>query len=275
MSGFWNDDLKRWDYEGYTSMYNQVYGALKSVSSDIQVGGPYVTLDSESSVRSMSNPSEVRGPWGVLDQRPLDVINYWLANKHGADFLAVDAGTDNRDGVQPVDEFGSTQKFADATAWIKRQTSLPIWWSEWYCPPRTSTYDAERQNAVLALALLQFAHSGASVALFWQPQGTSGGDYQGDGGSLWTDPSDAEGGRPLPFYYTAKAFHDNFGAATDLFSTTSPTISILSSIEGTMLINTTDGAVTVNIDGKPLALSGYQVLSLPASGSKSAPSSGQ
>ncbi|MGI8586252.1 MAG: xylan 1,4-beta-xylosidase [Chloroflexia bacterium] len=262
MKGFWNASLNRWDYEGYTTLYNQVYDALKSVNANIQVGGPYVVLDSGSSAQTMSDPSSVRGPWGVLDQRPLDVITHWLSNKHGADFLAVDAGTDNRDHIQPVGEFGATQKFADAIAWIHGQTSLPIWWAEWYCTPwGSSEYDHNHQNAVLGLSLLQFAANGVSVPLRWQPQGEGGVSYQGDTESIWSDTRSAGGGQAWPFYFTAKAFHDDFASGTALYSATSSSASVrvLASATKTLLINTTSGTVTVSLDGTLLRLVAYEV----------------
>ena len=115
-------NLNRWDYVRYTTLYNAVYDAVKSVRIDAQLGGPYVVMDSDGNASQMSNP----GPsysWGTLDQRPLDVITYWLQHKHGADFITIDAGASNKDNVSKVDPFEEAQKFGDVLQWIRRQGS--------------------------------------------------------------------------------------------------------------------------------------------------------
>src|SRR5208337_3400541 len=97
---------------GNTYMYNQVYQTLTNVAgtlgiaaSNLYIGGPYVVMDSGSAPGVMSNPSDVKGPWGVLDQRDLDVIGYWLTNNVGAGFVCVDGGSDNRWGGEITDLF--------------------------------------------------------------------------------------------------------------------------------------------------------------------------
>ena len=78
-------------------MYNLVYASLKAVDPAIQVGGPYVPMDSWSNANTMSDPSAMAGPWGVVDQRALDAVTYWLANASGADFIAVDGSNSTKD----------------------------------------------------------------------------------------------------------------------------------------------------------------------------------
>ena len=64
LKGFYNQAENRWDYEGYTDFYNQVYRAVKAVRSDIQVGGPYVVLTSLDK-GSTDASDQVTGPWGA------------------------------------------------------------------------------------------------------------------------------------------------------------------------------------------------------------------
>ena len=45
LKGFYDEDKNRWDYEGYTQFYNEVYQAVKAVRPDVQVGGPYAVID--------------------------------------------------------------------------------------------------------------------------------------------------------------------------------------------------------------------------------------
>ncbi|OLT00402.1 hypothetical protein BJF90_35640 [Pseudonocardia sp. CNS-004] len=92
LKGFYNQAANRWDYEGYTDFYNQVYTAVKAVRPDIQVGGPYVVLTSLDPGTTDAS-DQVAGVWGAADQRALDVVDYWLQHKVGGDFVAVDAST--------------------------------------------------------------------------------------------------------------------------------------------------------------------------------------
>jgi hypothetical protein len=198
LKGFYDAARNRWDYEAYTDLYNQVYDALKSVNPGIQVGGPYVPMDSWSDARAASHPSAVHGAWGVLDQRALDAIEHWLEHKHGADFVTVDGGTATRDRGLVTDPFTAARKFAAVDAWLRAHTSLPIWWAEWYAPTASSE-ERRMRPAVSTASILEMAASGAHVALAWGPES----DGSVCGGCLWTDTRRADGGRPTP---TATAF---------------------------------------------------------------------
>lgn len=196
LKGFYHRDENRWDYEGYTELYNQVYTAVKSVRPEVQVGGPYPVM---SSVPPDSpDASDIQGPWGALDQRPLDVVEYWLANNVGADFIAVDGSTTNRgeqDAISPVDV--GAEKFAVIDRWLKQRTDLPIWWAEFYAnvPADAEAGYASPASAVSTLAVLQaMARSGTQGALLWGPEGSDSLDYS----SLWTPATEEDGGRPTP-----------------------------------------------------------------------------
>src|SRR5260370_29134458 len=167
--------LNRWDYERYTTLYNAVYDAIKSVRPGAKIGGPYVVMDSDGDTSSMSNPGSSYS-WGTLDQRPLDVVTYWLAHKHGADFIAVDGASSNRDGVWKADAFATAHKFMDVYNWIRTQpnggSTLPIWWAEWYPGyPLSSPQNLDYYNALMASGAIYVATSGAAVLLIWQPSG--------------------------------------------------------------------------------------------------------
>ncbi len=117
LKGFYHQEDNRWDYEGYTDLYNQIYRAVKAVRSDVEVGGPYVVLTSLDP--GTPDSSDVSGPWGVADQRALDVVEYWLQNNVGADFLAVDGSTSTRQDTVPKTVDQGAQKFADLTTWLR------------------------------------------------------------------------------------------------------------------------------------------------------------
>jgi len=265
MKGFWNSDRQRWDYESYTSLYNAVYDAVLAVRPDAQIGGPYVVVNTFGRTATMSDPSHLAGDYGTVDQRGLDVIDYWLANKHGAGFVTVDGYTANWDGVQIASDFTATQKFADIADWIGQRTSLPVWWAEWYTTdllgPASNDWDHDYQNAVMSAALIRMDQSSVAVALRWQPQGRVDQPYQGDQESLFSDTREAGGGKPFPYYYTAKAFHDDFGPGTQLFRATSSSLDVLVLASGThvVLVNQGPTAHTINMGGTVLTLAGYRV----------------
>ncbi|QYN31885.1 hypothetical protein K1T35_24940 [Pseudonocardia sp. DSM 110487] len=195
LKGFYNQAANRWDYEGYTEFYNQVYNAVKAVRPDIQVGGPYVVLTSlEQGTTDASD--QVTGPWGAADQRALDVVDYWLRNKVGADFVAVDGATKTRDDVLPS-VLDGTQKYADLDRWLRERTDMPIWWAEFYpdVPENAQPGAASPASATATLAAVAaYARSGASGALLWGPQGDPDLAYA----ALWTDATVEDGGKPTP-----------------------------------------------------------------------------
>ena len=45
--GFWSGAKSRVDYEAYTELYNRIYDVLKSISPDIEIGGPYAPMATE------------------------------------------------------------------------------------------------------------------------------------------------------------------------------------------------------------------------------------
>jgi hypothetical protein len=196
LKGFFDENRDDWDRAGYTNLYNRVYTAVKLVRPDALVGGPYVVFDLWSSASATSRPSAVRGPWGVLDQRSLDVVDYWLEHAAGADFIAVDGGTATRDRGLITTDFDAAAELAAATHWIRSRTALPIWWAEIYpeCGDPSASSADPRRAAVMANALISVARAGASVALLWQPEASE--DFRS--AALFTDTSTPDGGRALP-----------------------------------------------------------------------------
>lgn len=69
LKGFYDERRGRWDYEGYTELYNAVYDALKEVDPGLAVGGPYVVADSWSAPPPGA-ASTVSGPWGSSTGAP-------------------------------------------------------------------------------------------------------------------------------------------------------------------------------------------------------------
>jgi hypothetical protein len=246
-------------------MYNLVYQRLKQTatnlgidSTSINVGGPYIVMDSGQKASCMSNPSSLTGPWGVMDQRVLDAIGYWLQNKAGAEFISVDGANATKFGVNPTDDFTMTQKFSATNAWIRQQPgghSLPIWWAEWYTAPSQNIETDSVDNALGAYSVMQQINSGASVTLLWS--GTASKECNPP---LWTDTT-AGGGQPKPWYYTYKSFHDFIIPGTPLFAvhSSSSAVAVLASPQKIMVINTSSVPLSVSINGCPFHLADYEV----------------
>jgi hypothetical protein len=196
MKGFWSSTLNRWSYEAYTDLYNQVYVALKEVNPAIQVGGPYVVMASWKNNIGGGRTSAVQGPWGMVDQRALDVVSYWLEHAVGAEFLTVDASTVVTNVGYLVSPEESLAKFAAVDDWLRARTDLPIWWSEFKPVPAFGShhFTPEREAAIWTASMKVLEESGAAVALLWQPQGAT--NHTG----LWTDVSKVGGGQPTRLY---------------------------------------------------------------------------
>jgi hypothetical protein len=188
--GFWDQAAHAWNAAGYTTMYNDVFRAVKAVRPDANVGGPYTSMKSYSTPRR-ALPSTPTGPWGTLDQTSLDAVSYWMANKVGADFVAVDGTTFTKDAGLITDPLTSTAKYAAVDGWLAQRTTLPIIWMESHLLPNPPAYSDQQQAALRVAALLQMASSGASVGLQWEPEQIPGWDE-----GLWTNTASVGGGQP-------------------------------------------------------------------------------
>ena len=195
LKGFFDPERGRWDIESYTQLYNLVYRALKAYNPTIAVGGPYVVMDSWSDADTTSHPSAVSGPWGVLDQRALDAVDYWLNHAIGADFLAVDGSNGTEDEGLLTEPHLANEKFTATTQWLVSRTDLPVWWMELY-PDVTPEDDVDAPYAVdVALdAILRIGDVGGEVVFLWQPE--AGQDFHSV--ALWDSTAAIDGGQPKP-----------------------------------------------------------------------------
>jgi hypothetical protein len=259
LKGFWNSARNRWDYEGYTRLYNAVYDALKAVDRRLQVGGPYVVLETWHDQDAGGHPSDLSGACGVLDQRGLDVLDYWLKHKHGADFVAVDATSSNRDQGEVAPTATSLQTFDALTRWIRQRTSLPVWWSEFHVG-RGGPDQQPQLTASAVAALLHMAAAGASVALIWQPQREREGREPGPP-ALWSSTNHAGGGQPLAYAEAVARLQSVLAdlSAFDPVSWPSPDVGILYGRHALVLVNTGERAAAVTVEGLHLRLGAYEI----------------
>ncbi|MFC9931023.1 xylan 1,4-beta-xylosidase [Streptomyces sp. NPDC127190] len=264
--GFWNDAESRWDYEGYTRLYNLVYRALKKVDRNIMVGGPYLVMDS---VRpgDENASTAVRGPWGAMDRRVLDAFSYWNAHKAGADFTVVDGSSYTRDDALLPDEFAATDKLTAVGAWVRRQThGLPLWWAEYYVEPgdgdgdRTGWTEPHRV-AVQATGMIAMVKGGADSGFYWNPEERGG---TGCAGCLWTPTDGSAGGRPLPLYDLVSRFAKAFPPGTrytpvSVAAADVPDVRVLADDRAVLVVNTRNRTLSAQVDGRRVDLDAYEV----------------
>ncbi|HEX4817446.1 MAG TPA: xylan 1,4-beta-xylosidase [Nonomuraea sp.] len=250
--GFWDPTTNQWDAKGYTEMYNKVYAALKKVNKDIQVGGPYVPI--ESNARA-ARPSELSGPWGTVDQRALDAIQHWLDHKDGADFVVVDGASMTTDQGNVPDDFGALGKFGAITAWLREKSGdLPVWWAEWYVEPDNSGWTEERRTAVQAAAMMEFASSGVTTALYWNPQQKEAGDCAG---CLWAPKA----GDEMPMAGLLSGFTKWFPSGVRLADVRSSDdrVRVLAQERQIVMVNTAAEPVSAAVDGRQVTLAPYEI----------------
>ncbi|MFI0451650.1 xylan 1,4-beta-xylosidase [Actinomadura sp. 6N118] len=254
--GFWNPSRNRWDYEGYTKLYNKVYAALKKVNRDIKVGGPYMVLNSNAPGHQ-TGPSELTGSWGSMDQRDLNAIKYWMKHKKGADFLVVDGHSMPVQKEIRLNEFQVLSKFSEVTRWLRALgKGLPVWWSEWYVEPVPSDWTEERRGAVHTVAMMEFVRGGAASAYYWNPQTPTTATCAG---CLWTGT--AQGGAATPTLGMLQNFTRWFPPGTALtdVKSSNPAVRVLAQQRQIVAVNTTAQPAQTQLEGNPLALGPYEV----------------
>ncbi|MFG2122390.1 xylan 1,4-beta-xylosidase [Streptomyces sp. NPDC048710] len=265
--GFWNNARGRWDYEGYTTMYNLVYKALKKVDKDIMVGGPYLVMDSVDPRQQENASTALRGAWGAMDQRVLDAFGYWNSHKAGADFVVVDGSSYTNDDDLLPDEFAATDKLTAVGEWVRQQThDLPLWWAEYYVEPadgkdeRKGWSEAHRL-AVHATGMIAMVKGGADSGFYWNPEKKTGTDCPG---CLWTPTDTPGGGRELPLYELVSRFDRAFPPGTR-YETVSvaqddvPNVRVLAGSRTVLVVNTLDRPISAQVDGKRFDMHAYEV----------------
>lgn len=267
LKGFFIQENLVWDSVGYTNLYNAVYDSVKLVRPDIKIGGPYVPLDSW---HTGVNRSGVGGDWGKFDKRILQVINYWLREKSGADFIVVDGHSGNKDGKPPgLDQWQMTDKFSDFMSWLRNHPeadaqNLPVWWAEWYAKSDNSNASALETNALMTVALIKLIKSGVETALLWSAQGNEQG-FVADAFvrqlGLFSSTVNPGGGQATEFHSTQKFVNDYFSSGNVLIDLSSgnSNIDLLASEGKLLFVNKTNSVQSAIIAGQTFSLNPYEV----------------
>ena len=270
LKGFWDRGANNWDIAGYTNLYNAVYRRVKQVRPDARIGGPYVPMQSFATTAIASNPSGLQGKWGVVDQRSLDAIDYFLAHATGADFVAVDGSTSVRTGDLITDPFTANDKLAVVTRWIRSRTTLPIWWSEYYPQPEGVRWGADKQAAIHTDALLKLASAGASAVFLWQPQAVGGSGTSR--AVLWSDIADPDGGRPTPLAAAYAMLRSVLRVGVPVRRVdVRGDVSALATGDTLILVNQRDSSQAVRVNGQSIGLRAWEIRTIPVLGEMAAP----
>jgi hypothetical protein len=184
----------------------------------------------------------------------LYAINYWLANKAGADFIAVD-GPDYPGSGPITDPLTATNKYAAVDQWLRQRTSLPIWWMESRLQPTGSGWSASRAAAIRVATLAQLASSGARTGMQWQPQQEQ--DWPDRG--LWTATNSPGGGQPTVLARLLPRVLAVLRYPTTVVSGQRPGILVAHSQGGTVAVNTTTANATAAMNGTATTLRPGQV----------------
>jgi hypothetical protein len=258
MKGMWSASLNNWDYVRYTRLYNQVYDAVKRANPAAQIGGPYLIIEGTGSGR---------GFWGMrpISERNLRAIDYWLANKRGAEFIVLDRSVqDSRDPYLYSDAeiLGLTNEFGSVTRQIQARTSLPVWWAEAYF---RGSPDWDLQAVGLASMLHHMVKDGAAASFRWEPEARPGAPHNGNDQNLFSSTLAAGGGQPYPSYFAYKSFNDYFGPGTPLFQalSTSREVEVLASATHTLLINKRPTETQIAVDGTVVTVGAYRIHIVP------------
>lgn len=262
--GFYDDAHGRWDVESYTRMYNAVHEALERVDPAIEVGGPYLVLEGTGS-RNLGRDG--RATARPVTERDRYVLDYWLRNAAGADFVVIDRSvrpSDDRNRYSRGEYFDLTRWFEEVTRQVRRMTRLPVWFAEDYF---RDDRDWRFQAAGLASVLAGEVRGGAAASLRWGPQGTDEHSAtNGNPQSLFSDTRRADGGQPFPAFFVYEAFAQHFGPGTPLVraKSSSPSrVRALASPSVTLLINRRPKTLRIELDGERLRLGPYEVRAVP------------
>jgi hypothetical protein len=265
MKGFWDTDKNSWNAEAYTTLYNDVYAAIKAVRPDAEVGGPYAPLDARV-LSDTTEPSPIRGPFGVVDQRDLDAVTYWLAHKTGAQFVSIDGGPASTD----ESGFASGQYFVSVAHWLRTldattypgAANLPLVWAEFYpgIESTSGTVTGREAVAVDISNLLEASRAGVNYLLIWEMEGNAEGSSPSTGESVWTDTADLDGGRPTALFAALVELARFFPPGTTLYRTAvKGPVTALAGRNGIVLVSQSSHDLAVTVNGRRTMLGPYAI----------------
>ncbi len=253
LKGYWNNSLNNWDYVRYTNLYNAVYDSVKAVRPDALIGGPYIVIQGDGGVELGKSGRDTYKP---ISSKDWDVINYWLKNKHGADFFCFDYSLIDYHDTNTY-SFSEKMKLTKYFGLVVRQLSqkidLPIVISEFYGGDDST--DTQFTAANHASCYLHAILNNASLGLVWNPEEGEIDNY------LFTSTYYSTGAQPTPHYWVVEGINRYFSKGTQLCyaASSSDDVEVLASAEKTMLVNKTPNLLNVEVNGNTVELFRYDV----------------
>jgi hypothetical protein len=274
--GMWNASQNSWDAERYTRLYNKIWKAVKAVRPDAKIGGPYLVLEGSGATRALGYPLD----WYTEDPitpRNRAVLEYWLENKLGADFIAIDRSV--KTGGDPLNypesaQLRLTSLFGDVIRQVRSLRGYrnePIWMAEYYLAELPFSVRGEQFQAVMIASILKHKlEAGLNVSLLWSPEAQPSASLPraGDGQVLFSSTRDAGGGQVSRNQLVYEAFKRHFSPGTALVGATSSSsaLEVLASKAALLLINKRAGPTSVTVVGvgadQQLELAPYEVRAL-------------
>ena len=255
-----------WNYVKFTRMYNLAWNAVKAVRPNAKIGGPYLVIEGVGVSKIGRTPSD----WFEYDPitpRNRAVLEYWMANKIGADFITIDRSTQST-GTSDVYSQAEVMQMVDWFSTIVTQlrtvpgyASLPIWYSEDYAwSVLFSTQPSEEfQAALVAEMLSKELLVGVDVSLRWAPEREPGGTLQQN---WFSSTRVSGGGQATKIYDVYKHFHQRFSPGTVMRQTTSSSPGVVSAIASdthVLLTNKNSSQKTVAVGSNVAILAPYEV----------------
>jgi hypothetical protein len=273
--GMWNPRENSWDAERYTRLYNKIWRAVKAVRPDAKIGGPYLVLEGSGATRQLGYPED----WYTDDPitpRNRTVLEYWLANKLGADFITIDRSV--KTGGDPLNyseaaQLRLTSLFGDVIRQVRSLRGYrnePIWMAEYYLAEIPFSLRSEQFQAVMIASILKHKlEAGLSVSFLWSPEAQPSASIPraGDGQVLFSSTRVPDGGRVSKNEFVYETFKHHFPPGTPLIraSSSSSALEVLASKKAVLLINKRAGPTTVRVMDQEFELAPYEVrvLELP------------
>jgi len=268
--GFWaGAPLNNWDYVEYTKFYNKVYEAVKEARPDSKIGGFYLVVEGDGSENIGINGTHNYTPLSSFQR---EAVSYWYENAVDADYVLIDRGVKdyhNNANFTQDNVMSLTKYFEKVTKEILEIAPLPLVYSEYYghnpssFGPANSNF-AAAQYASIHYNMIMGAEGQEITALLWLEREN---DIRH---ALFTDTYSANGGIATPNYYAIKKLVDNFPAGTQLYKAEVASvdfaadiigdkIEVLASDECAYVINKTNEALNVVINGDSYILDAYGV----------------
>lgn len=227
--GYWIGNKR--DVQRFTIMYNAVYDSVKNVRPDALIGGPYTSSS--------------------ISEDNLELIDYWIKNKVGADFFTYDGWLEGWPPGSKTEEWmmENSDYFGRSSSAFSKRTNLPMWITEFYGGSSDNPYFKAANHAS---AYLHSLKAGTRMALLWDSPGL---------GHLFTRTDTRDGGMPIPHYYVVLYFNKFFGPGTQLYKaeSSSKDVEVLASASKILLINKLPRPVRVDLNDRSLTLNGYEV----------------